>query len=207
MRPILAGMILLVTLSTAQAAGLPRAGTCGACHTANFDGWSSSAHARSTSNDRFRSALKRYLVEQDTDDGGFCFRCHAPIILISGGSFKATRELLMGRTPRNSVTCVVCHSVESIKDGKAIYDPGDSRAYHRVRDLRSIKRERLCRTCHSVYKPALRVEADHEQDRPSGFISRLRRSAGGGTPEKIDHGFPGVVVTATEDGSCPGTGG
>jgi hypothetical protein len=198
-------MILLAALSTAAAAGLPRAGTCGACHTSNFDGWSPSAHARSTSSDEFRIALKRYLADHDTDDGGFCFRCHAPTILISGGSFKATRELLMGRSSRDSVTCVACHSIESIKDGRAIYDPGDSRAYHRVRDLRSIKTEQLCRTCHSAYKPGPRAEADREQARPAGFISRLLGSAD--SSKKIDHGFPGVVVTSTEDGSCPGTGG
>ncbi len=118
-------MVLFLSYTAAGAAVLPRAGTCGGCHVENFNGWQSSAHAFSVSSTEFRSAFKAYLKREDTDDGGFCFRCHAPAILISGGVFEATKRVLKGRSPGAGVTCIVCHSVESVKDGRAVRDPGE----------------------------------------------------------------------------------
>lgn len=188
MRALFACIILLVmflTFSVARAEVLPRAGTCGGCHTESFEGWGASAHARSTSSKAFRRGLKTYLLEEGTDSGAYCFRCHAPGVFISGGVFEFTRAVLKEDVPGGGVTCVVCHSVEAVKDGGVVYDLGESPGYHRVKDLRSIERKELCTTCHSVYKEESKTESAEAS-------------------ETSDHTFPGVIVAYEEDGVCPG---
>ncbi len=203
MRLILVSMIVLLTYTVAGANGLSRAGTCGGCHVENFNVWQASPHARSISSAEFRGAFKAYLKRADTDDGGLCFRCHAPAILISGGVFEATKRVLRGRTPGEGVTCIACHSVESVKEGRAVRDPGESRNYHRVRDLRSIDRERFCTTCHSSYEEQSAGEVKKTGLRTS-LVSSFNRVVGTETAPTVDHGFPGAIVLSKEGGSCPG---
>ena len=195
-------MALVILLSGGAQAGLPRAGTCGGCHVENFRDWRSSAHSRAVSGERFRKALKEYLLRHDTDEGGFCFRCHAPGVLITGGVFEATEDIVRGRPHVEGVGCAVCHSVETVKDGVAVYDPGESRGYHGVKDLRSIDKEGLCNTCHSSYRAVEREEAAEKKGLLAGVFSWLGRMVGVGASNKIDHTFSGTIVP--EDESCPG---
>ncbi|MBI3398839.1 MAG: hypothetical protein HY026_06380 [Deltaproteobacteria bacterium] len=203
MRHLLPFMIILITLSSAGAAVLPRAGACGSCHVDNFREWESSAHSRSILGERFRKALKEHLLRDGTDEGSFCFRCHAPELIISGDVFEATKMALNGKAPAEGVTCVACHSVESVKGGKPVYDPGDFPGYHRVKDLRSLDRAGLCTTCHSVYK-----QKNIVREEKSGFLMRnvswvtelfhARRS------KKSDHGFSDTIIVEKEGEGCPG---
>lgn len=203
MKTLITCIILLLALPLYAAAGTPRAGTCGGCHVENFSDWSSSAHSRSVSTERFRSALSDYLLKEGTDNGGYCFRCHAPAILISGGGFKATKRLMRGRGSSEGVTCIVCHSVESIKDGRAVYDPGGVPGYHRVKDLRSLDKESLCTTCHRSYKPES-AGADITEGRIKGLASKFGRMVSTKNITHSDHKFSGATVMSAEDGFCPG---
>lgn len=208
MKTILASLLLLFTLSVAQAAQLPRAGTCGSCHVENFNDWHASDHAQSIASERFRKNLRRYLLREDTENGEFCFRCHAPAVLITGDVFAATKMVLRGNHSMEGVTCVVCHSVESIKEGKALYAAGNVPAYHRVKDLQSIDRAALCTTCHGAYTPDMDSPVNVEE---KGFltelVSGLKQLVSGKTIETTDHGFPGFILQNTDDGGdglCPG---
>lgn len=204
MRPMLVCIILLAALSSARAETLPRAGGCGGCHTQSYEGYLSSAHARSISTEAFRTGLKRYLLKEGTDSGGYCFRCHAPGVFISGGVFEFTKTVLKGRPGGEGVTCVACHSVEAVKDGKAVFDPGESPGYHRVKDLRYIDKEELCTICHSSYKKAIAEPVKAEKKGLLGrAASRFGQVLGTKTYKEIDHTFSDTIVTGEEHGRCP----
>ena len=203
MRHVLPFMIILIMLSSAEAAVLPRAGACGSCHVDNFREWKSSAHARSIIGEGFRKALKEHLLREGTDEGGFCFRCHAPELIISGDIFEATKRVLNGKAQTEGVTCVVCHSVESIKEGKLIYDPGDFPGYHRVKDLMSLDRAGLCATCHSFYK-----QKDTVKEEKSGFfmrhVSRVTELFHAKRHKESGHSFSDSIIVEKEGKGCPG---
>lgn len=206
MRHILTIIILLTMASYAGAAALPKAGACGSCHVENFREWESSAHSRSILSQEFRDALKKYLLKEGTDEGGFCFRCHAPELVISGDIFEATKMALKGKTPNGGVTCVVCHSVESVRDGKLIYDTADFSSYHRVKDLMSLDRAGLCTACHSVYR---KNNAAMEGNR--GFlmrhVSKIANLFAGKRGRKSNHSFSDATVAEKKGQGCPGING
>jgi len=187
-------LFLLTASLTVQAKGLPRAESCGSCHVSNFDTWESSAHADSISRQGFRSCLEDYLEKERTNSGAYCFDCHAPGEVISGDVFAATNDVMKGKLYRDGVTCVACHSVESIQDGKAIYDPGGINGYHSVKDLKSVDREALCLTCHSRYQSTRPVT---EETAP-GFFENLYAGLSGVVSTKnktiTDHRFVESVV-------------
>lgn len=203
MKHVLPFMIMLIMLSPSWAAALPRAGYCGGCHIDNFREWKSSAHARSIMGEGFKKALKEHLLREGTDEGGFCFRCHAPELIISGDIFEATKRALKGNAPGEGVTCIVCHTVESIKEGKLIYDIGDFPAYHRVKDLRSLDRTGLCTTCHGFYK-----QKDTVKEEKSGFfmrhVSRVADLFHARRYKKSDHTFSDSIIVEKEGKGCPG---
>lgn len=207
MKQILPMMFMaFLMLPDAGEGKLLRAGTCGGCHIRSFDGWQTSGHAKSVSSEEFRLSLKRYLLKAGRDDGSFCFRCHAPAILITGEAFTATEEILRGRGSREGVTCIVCHSVESVKGGIAKYDPGDISAYHRVKDLESIDRQALCSSCHRDYgsfENDTSVEADKK-----GFFRKIALIFGDiinkGSKKEVDHSFRESAPGHDKAWKCPG---
>ena len=208
--PVLLTMTLLATalLTTpddAWSAVFHRAGTCGGCHVESFDGWSSSVHAESISSERFRSCLSGYLSKENTDSGGYCFRCHAPAVLISGKVFEATEAMVKGVSADEGVSCIVCHSVESVKEGRAVYEPGTSSGYHMVKDLTRLDRARLCTTCHGSYKRLDPAQSSVEADEGfwNGIFSGLGRAVGTETLKKIDHSFSGATVATDKHWACP----
>ncbi|HEC11753.1 MAG TPA: hypothetical protein ENI80_00620 [Acidiferrobacteraceae bacterium] len=205
MRPLVICLFLLAPSQAVQAKGLPRAESCGSCHVSSFDAWQYSAHANSINSNDFRGCLEGYLEKENTNSGAYCFKCHAPGEVISGDVFAATSDVVKGKTYRDGVTCVVCHSVESVENGKAVYDPGDIHGYHSVKDLRLVNREALCSTCHSIYKTIRSVK---ERAKP-GFFQGLFASLGGlvGTKNKAqtDHRFAESVVANEGHWACPDT--
>lgn len=206
LRLILLGMTFLAAIPSWSEAKLLRAGTCGGCHVKNFNGWHASGHAKSVSGKEFKRSLERHLLKEERDDGSFCFRCHAPVILMTGEAFKATKEILRGKASREGVTCVVCHSVESVKGGIAIYAPGDISAYHKVKNLKFIDREALCTTCHGSYNFDTNDEPS-EAGKKGFFTSitlKFEKLIGKGSKKETDHRFKGTVSEHDETGGCPG---
>lgn len=203
MKILLLFICLIIALSTVSMAQIPRAGTCGGCHGENFRSWQNSAHAGSISSARFRVALKRYLLNEDRGEGGFCFRCHAPAIVISGEEFEATKRILKGKGLKEGVTCVVCHSVESIKSGEAVYATGNIPSYHRVKDLKNIDREALCATCHNAG-----FKRDEAGVKKKGYLKGMALKLGlfvdKDSTRATDHQFFGTVPESSEDKLCPG---
>lgn len=193
-------MFLLVNGQAVHAKGLPRAESCGSCHVSNLDTWQDSAHANSVNSSGFRNCLTSYLEKEKTNSGAYCFECHAPGVVISGDVFASTRDVVKGKMHHDGVTCVACHSVESIENGKAVYDPGGIHGYHSIKDLKSIDRGKLCSTCHGRYKSTHPVK---EKMQP-GFFEILYTSLIG-TKDKtiIDHRFIESVVANEEHWSCP----
>lgn len=202
MRLIVMLLFLLTTSLTVQSRGLPRAEGCGSCHVSNFDTWEASAHADSISSRDFRSCLEDYLEEEGTDSGSYCLECHAPGEVISGDVFAATRDIVKGKVHRDGVTCVACHSVESIEEGKAVYDPGGINGYHSVKDLKSVDREALCLTCHSRYQSTSPVA----EETGTGFFEGLYASLSGVVRIRnktiIDHRFVESVVESEGHWEC-----
>lgn len=203
MRPVVIFLFLFAVSLAVQAKGLPRAESCGSCHVSNFDTWQDSAHANSVNSRGFRSCLENYLEKENTNSGAYCFECHAPGEVISGDVFAATNDVVKGKTHRDGVTCVACHSVESVEDGKAVYDPGGIHGYHSVKDLKSVNRAALCSTCHGSYQSTQSVKENVEP----GYFEDLYASLGGlvSTKNKIitDHRFAESVVSNEEHWACP----
>lgn len=180
-----------------------RAGTCGACHIETYDSWKDSAHSRSIFSDDFRSALKNHLSVEGKDEGRFCFDCHAPTINIAGNEFQATKKILKGKPVKTGVTCIVCHGVESIKKGKAVYDTANISSYHIVNDLKNIDKESLCSTCHS-----LEPKFDKMETKEEGFLKKIAVKVGlvrdKKSKIKTDHKFLKTFADSGEENKCPG---
>ncbi len=202
MRPLVTFLCLLATSLAIQAKELPRAESCGSCHVYNFDTWQDSAHANSAGSQEFRRCLEDYLEKKQTNNGAYCFECHAPGIVISGNTFTATNNIVKGKGHHDGVTCVMCHSVESVVNGQAVYDPGDIYGYHSVTDLKSVKREALCSTCHDAYTSPVREAIE------PGFIESLMATLRGAVSTKsgiqTDHRFAAAVVANENHWACPG---
>jgi len=194
---------LIIAFPTAGIAGGLRAGTCGACHVGNYNSWQNSAHSRSILSDDFRSALKTHLLVEGKDEGGFCFGCHAPTINIVGNEFQATRKILKGKPLKAGVTCIVCHGVESIKKGKAVYDTANISSYHIVKDLKNIDKESLCSMCHNSAPKLVKAEIPKQ-----GFLKKISIKAGliigRKSTVKTDHKFSESFADTGEDKTCPG---
>jgi hypothetical protein len=203
MRLLVIFLLLFATSLAAQAKGLPRAESCGSCHVSDFDTWQASAHANSITSVGFRSCLENYLEKKNTHSGAYCFECHAPGEVISGDVFAATHDVVKGKIYRDGVTCVACHSVESVENGKAVYDPGDIHGYHSVKDLRSVNRAALCSTCHGRYQFLLPAKEKLEP----GFFAGLYASLVGLVSTKnnsiTDHRFSESVVANEGHWACP----
>ena len=196
-------LFLFTTSLTVQARDLPRAESCGSCHVSNFDTWQDSSHANSVSSSGFRSCLKNYLEKENTNSGAYCFECHAPGEVISGDVFAATRDMVKGKTHRGGVTCVACHSVESVENGKAVYDPGDIHGYHSVKDLRSVNRAALCSTCHSTYKSTHSVKERIEPGFFQGLFASIADLVSTKNEARTDHRFTESMVANEGHWLCP----
>jgi len=194
---------LILAFPAAGIAKVLRAGTCGACHVENYHSWQNSAHSRSIQSKNFQKALKIHLIAEGKDEGGFCFACHAPTINLSGSEFQATRKILKGKPVRDGVTCIVCHGVESIKRGKAVYDTANISSYHIVKDLKNIDKESLCSTCHSSKPKFVKAEITEE-----GFLKKIFIKAGliigRKSKVKTDHKFSESFAETGEVSTCPG---
>ena len=193
---------LFIVLPAVAMASVPRAGTCGGCHSENFRSWDDSAHSESILNDKFRAALKHYLHSDKSKGGTYCFGCHAPSIVISGKEFEATRKVLKGQPLRGGVTCVACHGVESIKKGEVRYETAEIPSYHRVKDLKNIDRKTLCTTCHNEIAEQAEIEAP-QQGLLKGVALKLGLIVDDGATTKTDHSFSGLLP-ADKERKCPG---
>lgn len=203
MRPIVICLCLLATSLAIQAKDLPRAESCGSCHVSNFDTWQDSAHANSVNSHNFRRCLEDYLEKEQTNSGTYCFECHAPAEVISGNVVIATSDVVKGRTHRGGVTCFTCHSVESVVNGKAVYDPGDIHGYHSVTDLKSIKREALCSSCHDTYMSTLSTQEVTEPGFFAGLIASISDVVRTKSGAQTDHRFTESIVANEGHWACP----
>ncbi|HTF90292.1 MAG TPA: multiheme c-type cytochrome [Planctomycetota bacterium] len=88
----------------------PGARTCGSCHKAIYEEWSTSQHAYASISPmfhKFEQALNRLA---SGTVGAFCVRCHAS----AGTSMGELRDIQIYDRPevsREGVTCITCHRV------------------------------------------------------------------------------------------------
>ena len=104
---------------------------CAACHTAAFESWQASGHARAATAPLYRARVKVASQNTEADIPPLCAGCHSPVGLLSGQI--RTRWSWFGQESRpldeaalSGVQCAVCHAIEAISgpgDGAYVLDP------------------------------------------------------------------------------------
>lgn len=92
-------------INPVNSSGIDPSSHCGSCHERNYEEWSNTMHAKSSSTgDPLVAAFYEYLSAKklDTDE---CDKCHAPLRSIFNKK-GATPEIV-----REGVNCVLCHSI------------------------------------------------------------------------------------------------
>ena len=172
----------------------PSARTCGSCHRAIYEEWSTSQHAYASISPmfhKFEQALNRLA---SGTVGAFCVRCHASV----GTEMGEPRDIpIYERTPvsREGVTCVTCHRVNTnyMKVNGArgllaaditgpVFGPGNSKSYQQIVDEKGLKTEihsqpqandqlstsEFCMSCHQVaVYPGIKLEVVWDQYKAS----------------------------------------
>ncbi len=152
------------------------AARCANCHTDAHPQWRQSAHANSFREPFYQKNVKDLTAEKGIEFTRHCEACHNPIALFSG---------VLNNKPRfknrpfddDGVTCMVCHSIESVNgrgiggyvmaepalletpDGKRTLDVTDQQILDNVPDHKRamvkdlIKRPEFCAACHKSQVP------------------------------------------------------
>lgn len=96
--------------SNATEQRFPSAKTCGSCHTAIYEEWSTSQHAYASISPMFHKFEQALNTLASGTVGSFCLRCHATV----GTTLGEERHVpIYERDPVSleGVTCVTCHRV------------------------------------------------------------------------------------------------
>jgi hypothetical protein len=146
-------LLLMVLSGCGVSPALPHgadASSCGTCHAAQHETWSTSAHARSTASPVFQALLPRVEAAWGVGARQQCLSCHAPP---HGGD--------------DAVSCVSCHGAtgnRGEKNGALVVDlerPLASRKTRLQNDAHAVAPRglltsaSLCGTCHEVHGPGL----------------------------------------------------
>ncbi len=154
MRALCAVALVLAGACTApESAALPYgtdAASCSGCHEAEYQAWSSSAHATSGISPVFEALVERARADWGARAADACVRCHQPD---HGGDL--------------GVGCVTCHAATGntgTRDGRLRVDleaplagprgEGETEA-HQIRTTGFLTSPSLCGTCHEVTSPGL----------------------------------------------------
>lgn len=136
----------------------PRASTCGACHTTQFEQWSQSNHKRSWHNDLM-------LVGYAAEPLDFCVHCHTPkpqqkAEILANKDFYRSLDPRSGipigsvqRRPEphasDGVDCAACHW----RHGEILAPTRSWAAPHRVRPATEFATGEVCAGCHDFNVP------------------------------------------------------
>ncbi len=96
----------------------PTAAYCGKCHKDTHSEWRQSAHANAFRAPFYLKNVQILIDQKGIEYTRHCESCHNPIALFSGALTKgATVDRAFDE---DGVTCMVCHSIEKIKDTAGI---------------------------------------------------------------------------------------
>lgn len=165
----LIAVVALAGCTSAPPAALPfgsDAPSCGTCHEAQYDAWSSSPHATSGTSPVFEALRAEAEVAWGEAAADACVGCHQP-----------------GHSADVGVGCVSCHAATGNtgeRDGRLRVDTdvplagptgaGDNGA-HATRVTGFLTSPSLCGTCHEVTRPALLDEPTLTEHLASDFAT------------------------------------
>ncbi len=137
---------------------------CGACHTAQLDGWRRSLHARAMG-PGLRGQLADLLVH-DPASGLDCLTCHAPlaeqrpVVAAADGTFPENQELDPALFT-SGITCAACHvrghrrfGPPAVRDNPSTVYPAGMPNHGGVTRSSAFERAAFCAGCHQFDQSA-----------------------------------------------------
>ncbi len=95
------------------ASAFPNAAYCRHCHQEAYHEWRQSAHANSFRAPFYRTSVNLLMHTQGIEYTRHCDSCHNPLAVLSGA--LTSGSALDRSFDRDGVTCMVCHSIQSVR--------------------------------------------------------------------------------------------
>lgn len=143
-------------LKPVKGVGIPRAKTCGTCHTAIYKEWKQTTHATALRDIQFQAELSKASSPK-----WLCLNCHIPVQnqrryfvrgLLNNNVLKPVLVPNPGFDPvmqKESITCATCHVRQNKKGESVIIGVmGSKHAPHPIRKDRKMLRN-VCLRCHN----------------------------------------------------------
>jgi hypothetical protein len=132
--------------------------SCGSCHSAIYDEWRVSTHARAWTDDAQFMAELNKPREGSGDVRWMCINCHTPLVNQQENLVLGVRDGRLDRPnlvenphydaalQQDAITCATCH----VRDGVVLGPRGDSDAPHPVRPAPTLLTSEVCTQCHQA---------------------------------------------------------
>lgn len=96
-----------------QAGAFPDAAYCGHCHQEAYHQWRQALHSNSFRTPFYRTSVNILMRTKGIEYTRHCDSCHNPVGVLAGA---LTKDSTLDRSfDRDGVTCMVCHSIQSVQ--------------------------------------------------------------------------------------------